>query len=83
MAARIAPAQTTSWSPRKVPPVMVRSALKQYQRHSTAITELKEFPHRGHSLTIDEGWRELADYSASWLQAKGLGAGGSAQLPLA
>jgi pimeloyl-ACP methyl ester carboxylesterase len=66
-----------------VPPVMVRSALKQYQRHSTAITELKEFPHRGHSLTIDEGWRELADYSASWLKAKGLGAGGSAQLPLA
>lgn len=54
-----------------VPPVLVKSALKQYSR-SPAVTELKEFPCRGHSLTIDSGWRELAEYSLTWLQGKGL-----------
>jgi pimeloyl-ACP methyl ester carboxylesterase len=55
-----------------VPPVMVKSALRVY-RKSPAITELKEFSGRGHSLTIDSGWRELAEYSLGWLKAKGLG----------
>jgi non-heme chloroperoxidase len=54
-----------------VPPVLVRSTLKAYAK-SPAMTELKAFAGRGHSLTIDSGWRELAEYSASWLQAKGL-----------
>jgi len=54
-----------------VPPVLVRSTLKAY-RKSPAVTEIKEFAGRGHSLTIDSGWRELAEYSLAWLQAKGL-----------
>ena len=53
-----------------VPPVLVRSALRAY-RKSSAVTEFKEFPGRGHSLTIDRGWRELADYILGWLNAKG------------
>ena len=43
-----------------VPDVVTRSTLKQY-RSSTAITELKQFEGRGHSLTIDRGWRDVAD----------------------
>ena len=39
---------------------MTRSTLKQY-RDSTAVTELKQFEGRGHSLTIDSGWREVAE----------------------
>src|SRR5437879_3616540 len=54
-----------------VPPVLVKSTLRAY-RNSPAITELKSFPERGHSLTIDSGWRELADYSLRWLREKGL-----------
>jgi pimeloyl-ACP methyl ester carboxylesterase len=54
-----------------VPPVLVRSTLKAYQG-STALTEMKEFPGRGHSLTIDSGWRELAEYILEWLKSKGL-----------
>ena len=54
-----------------VPPVPVKSTLKAYSK-STAVTELKEFAGRGHSLTIDSGWKELAEYSLAWLQAKGL-----------
>jgi non-heme chloroperoxidase len=53
-----------------VPPVLVKSTLKAYSK-STAVTELKEFAGRGHSLTIDSGWQELAEYSLSWLKAKG------------
>lgn len=53
-----------------IPPVLVKSALKAY-RNSKAITEFKEFAKRGHSLTIDSGWRELAEYCMSWLNAKG------------
>ncbi len=54
-----------------VPPVLVRSTLKAY-RNSAAVTEFKDFPRRGHSLTIDSGWRELAVYILDWLKAKGL-----------
>ena len=54
-----------------VPPVLVKSTLKAYQK-SMAVTELKEFAGRGHSLTIDSGWREIAEYILTWLHTKGL-----------
>jgi len=54
-----------------VPPVLVKSTLKAYAK-SPAVTEIKDFAGRGHSLTIDSGWRELAEYSLAWLQAKRL-----------
>jgi pimeloyl-ACP methyl ester carboxylesterase len=50
-----------------VPDVTTRSTLKQY-RDSTAVTELKQFEGRGHSLTIDSGWREVADAALEWLR---------------
>ena len=53
-----------------VPPVWVKSALRVH-RKSPALTEYKEFAHRGHSLTIDSGWREIAEYSLKWLKEKG------------
>lgn len=56
------------------PPVLTRSTLKLYQRNSKAVTEFKEFAGRGHSLVIDSGWRELAEYCLTWLKAKGLSA---------
>ncbi len=53
-----------------VPPVLVKSALKTY-RNSKAVTEYKEFSKRGHSLTIDSGWKEIAEYCLTWLKSKG------------
>lgn len=47
------------------------ATLKQY-RHSDAISELTEFPDRGHSLTIDSGWRANADRCLAWLHEQGL-----------
>ena len=49
-----------------VPDSVTRSTFKQY-RHSTAVTELRQFPDRGHSLVIDNGWREIADAALDWL----------------
>jgi len=50
-----------------VPEAVTRATLKQY-RHSAAVTDIKEFPDRAHSLTIDSGWRDVADFSLSWLK---------------
>ncbi|CAN5196465.1 alpha/beta fold hydrolase [soil metagenome] len=49
-----------------VPEAITKAELKAY-RHSSAVTELVEFADRGHSLTVDRGWREVADASLSWL----------------
>jgi pimeloyl-ACP methyl ester carboxylesterase len=54
-----------------VPDVVTRSTLKQY-RDSTAVTELTQFEGRGHSLTIDHGWKEVADTVLDWLKANGV-----------
>jgi pimeloyl-ACP methyl ester carboxylesterase len=53
-----------------VPDISTRSTLRQY-RHSTAVTELKQFEHRGHSLTVDSGWKEVADAILQWLKEQG------------
>ncbi len=39
---------------------------------SAAVTDLEEFGDRGHSLTIDSGWREVADACLAWLGKQGL-----------
>jgi pimeloyl-ACP methyl ester carboxylesterase len=54
-----------------VPEAVTKATLKQY-RHSDAVTDLHEFPDRAHSLTIDHGWREVADQCLSWLAEQGL-----------
>jgi len=54
-----------------VPEAITKSTLKQY-RYSPAHTELLEFPDRGHSLTVDSGWAQVARACLSWLSGKGL-----------
>ncbi len=49
-----------------VPEAITKSTLKRY-RHSSAVTDLVEFADRGHSLTIDAGWREVAEACLAWL----------------
>jgi pimeloyl-ACP methyl ester carboxylesterase len=56
-----------------VPDVTTRAAYRQY-RGSHALTELRQFQGRGHSLTVDSGWKEVARACLDWLEAKGLGA---------
>jgi pimeloyl-ACP methyl ester carboxylesterase len=54
-----------------VPESITKATAKQY-RHSEAITDLIEFPDRGHSLTVDSGWRDVATTAREWLQKQGL-----------
>jgi pimeloyl-ACP methyl ester carboxylesterase len=54
-----------------VPPVITRSTLKQYLK-SGAVTDLKELAGKGHSLTIDSGWRDVAGASLTWLKEHSL-----------
>lgn len=54
-----------------VPEAVTKATLKQY-RHSEATTDLLEFEDRAHSLTIDHGWRDVADACLSWLREQGL-----------
>jgi alpha-beta hydrolase superfamily lysophospholipase len=54
-----------------VPEVITKSTLKQY-RDSLAVTDLLEFPDRGHSLVVDSGWREVATTCLEWLEKQGL-----------
>jgi pimeloyl-ACP methyl ester carboxylesterase len=54
-----------------VPEAVTKATLKQY-RHSEATTDILEFADRAHSLTIDHGWREVADACLSWLGRQGL-----------
>jgi len=49
-----------------VPDVTTHATLRQY-RHSTAVTELQQFQDRGHSLTIDSRWADVADAILTWL----------------
>jgi pimeloyl-ACP methyl ester carboxylesterase len=53
-----------------VPEAITKSTLKQY-RHSDAVTDLEEFPDRGHSLTIDAGWAAVAEAALAWLTKQG------------
>jgi non-heme chloroperoxidase len=38
------------------------------QAHNSGVTEFKELPNRGHSLTIDSGWREVCDTSLEFVK---------------
>ncbi|SEO55718.1 Pimeloyl-ACP methyl ester carboxylesterase [Actinacidiphila rubida] len=54
-----------------VPEKITKATLKQY-RHSSAVTDVEEFADRGHSLTIDKGWPDVASLSLQWLKDRGL-----------
>lgn len=47
------------------PPILGQTSLKKY--NSSVNTEFKLFESRGHSLIVDHGWREVAEYSGQWL----------------
>lgn len=50
-----------------VPPAIARAAFHR-QRRNPGVTELVMVPNRGHSLTIDSGWREVARIALDFVQ---------------
>ena len=50
-----------------VPPAIASAAYKLEQKNP-GVTEYREIPDRGHSLTIDHGWREVADVALTFIK---------------
>jgi non-heme chloroperoxidase len=50
-----------------VPPAIVRASYKR-QKRNDGVTELVEIEKRGHALTIDAGWREVAERALAFVR---------------
>src|SRR3954464_3632948 len=50
-----------------VPPAIAKASFKKQERND-AVTELASVPDRGHALTIDSGWREVAEPALAFTQ---------------
>jgi pimeloyl-ACP methyl ester carboxylesterase len=50
-----------------VPPAIARATYEQ-QAKNPGLTEFAEIPGRGHSLTIDKGWREVCDTALAFVR---------------
>jgi len=48
-------------------PLTVVTAAYTLQQNNPAVTEFREIPGRGHSLTIDHGWREVAETALAFI----------------
>jgi pimeloyl-ACP methyl ester carboxylesterase len=49
-------------------PWAVTNAAYKRQQHNKNVTEIAEMPGRGHALTIDNGWREVADTALTFVR---------------
>lgn len=50
-----------------VPPAIANAAYKK-QKRNEGVTEIAEIPGRGHALTIDSGWRQVADTALAFVR---------------
>jgi non-heme chloroperoxidase len=53
-----------------VPWAVAHASFKRQERNP-GLTEIKEMPNRGHSLTTDNGWREVADTALEFIRRHG------------
>jgi non-heme chloroperoxidase len=49
-------------------PRAIASASYHQQQRNAGVTEFVEIPNRGHALTIDHGWREVADVALAFIR---------------
>jgi len=50
-----------------VPPALTNAAYKLQSRND-GVTEIVEMPGRGHAITIDHGWREVAETARAFVR---------------
>jgi len=72
-------------------PWSIANASYNRQKRNPGVTEIQKVPGRGHALTIDSGWREVAQIALTFVQrflpagaatAVSVGAGESAGIPI-
>ena len=49
-------------------PWAIANAAYKRQKRNEAVTEIKKIPNRGHSLTIDSGWHEVAETALAFVK---------------
>ena len=49
-------------------PWAIANAAYKRQSHNEAVTEIEKIPNRGHALTIDSGWREVAQKALDFVK---------------
>jgi pimeloyl-ACP methyl ester carboxylesterase len=49
-------------------PWAIADASFKLQQRNEGVTEIIEMPNRGHALTVDSGWREVADTSLAFIK---------------
>jgi non-heme chloroperoxidase len=49
-------------------PVAISAAEYKRQQHNPGVTEFAEIPGRGHALTIDSGWAEVAQTALAFIR---------------
>ncbi len=49
-------------------PTAIAEATYKKQKRNKGVTEFAEMPDRGHALTIDSGWREVADTALAFVR---------------
>ena len=49
-------------------PWAIANASYKRQKRNPAVTEIKQIPNRGHSLTIDSGWQEVAQTALDFVK---------------
>ena len=49
-------------------PWSIANASYKQQEDNENVTEIVEMPNRGHALTIDSGWREVADTALRFIK---------------
>jgi non-heme chloroperoxidase len=49
-------------------PWAIANAAYKRQKHNPSVTEIARIPNRGHSLTIDSGWREVAQTALDFVK---------------
>jgi pimeloyl-ACP methyl ester carboxylesterase len=54
-----------------VVPWAIANASYKRQARNPGVTEIVKIPGRGHALTIDSGWREVADTALAFIQKHG------------
>jgi dipeptidyl aminopeptidase/acylaminoacyl peptidase len=49
-------------------PWKVANAAFKREKRNVGVTEIVAIPDRGHSLTIDSGWRDVADTALAFIR---------------